>query len=301
MLKKLLSVFTAIILTVLLSVSAFAVFDGFTEKNPRLNDSADLLSESEEEELLSRLDEVSHNRGFDIVIYTTPDLGEYTDIAAFADDYYDYGEYGYSADRDGVLLVISMEERDWYISTCGYGITLFPDDYIQYIGSCLVTYLSDGNYAEAFYEFVGICEINLMNAYGGESDGYYYDDSAITDFYYEGGTYNGYYNAPKKDVNLLSVKYVLIAVAIGAAASLVAVLLMRGKLKTVHFQNTANSYIKSGSTVLTDNRDIYLYRNVSKTPIPKNNNSGSHHSGGSGSSVHTSSSGVSHGGGGGKF
>lgn len=299
MLKRIFTAFVALLFAVLLAVPVFASYDGFTENNPRLNDSADLLTESEEEALLSRLDEISHSFGFDIVIYTTPDLGEYTDVVAFSDDYYDYGEFGYGADRDGVLFVISMAERDWYISTCGYGITLFSDDYIQYIGSVIVSDLSAGNYAEAFNKFVDICYGDLSNP-SQSGDGYYYDEPGIDYFYGEDGAYNNYYGTQKK-ADLFSVKYIFIALVIGAVASLIIVLLMRGKLKTVRFQNSANSYIKSGSTVLTDKRDIYLYRNVSKTPIPKDNNSGSHHSGGSGSSVHTSSSGVSHGGGGGKF
>ncbi len=40
---------------------------------------------------------------------------------------YDYCEYGYGADKDGVLLLISTEDNDVYISTCGYGITAFTD------------------------------------------------------------------------------------------------------------------------------------------------------------------------------
>lgn len=310
MFKRFFTAFTAIFTAVLLTVTANASYDGFVENNPRLNDSAELLSEWEQSELLERLDEVSHANGFDIVIYTTPDLGDYTDVAAFADDYYDNGDFGYGADRDGVLFVISMAERDWYISTCGYGISLFYDDYIQYIGSEVVSYLSSGDYASAFNRFVDICESALIYGTTGGYDNSlepgiddFYVDPGIDDFYADPG-YSGnyYYSSPKEEVNLFSAKYILIAAILGAVISLVVVLIMRGKLKTVHFQSTANSYIKSGSTVLTDNRDVYLYRNVSKTPIPKNNNSGSHHSGGGGgSSVHTSSSGVSHGGGGGKF
>ena len=69
---------------------------------------------------------------------------------------------------------------------------------------------------------------------------------------------------------------------------------MKNKLKTVRFQSAADSYMKKESLNITEKRDLFLYRTVSRTAKPKNESSG-------GSSTHTSSSGSTHGGGGGKF
>ena len=89
---------------------------------PRLVDDADYLTDSEEAALLSRLDEISTRHGLDVVIVTIPALlGE--DITAAADDFYD--ENGYLP--DGILLMISDYDREWAISTTGYGITAFTD------------------------------------------------------------------------------------------------------------------------------------------------------------------------------
>lgn len=52
--------------------------------------------------------------------------------------------------------------------------------------------------------------------------------------------------------------------------------------------------MKKESLNITEKRDLFLYRTVSRTAKPKNESSG-------GSSTHTSSSGSTHGGGGGKF
>ena len=72
---------------------------------------------------------------------------------AYADDFYDYNGYGYGDSRDGILLLISMEERDWRISTCGYGITVFTDAGQEYISDKFLPYLSDGDYSEAFTKY----------------------------------------------------------------------------------------------------------------------------------------------------
>lgn len=71
-----------------------------------------------------------------------------------------------------------------------------------------------------------------------------------------------------------SIKTVLIAVAIGALlALLIPMSILKGQLKTVRRQNTAANYVRPNSMQLTQKRDIYLYRNVIRTAIPKANNS----------------------------
>ena len=81
---------------------------------------------------------------------------------------------------------------------------------------------------------------------------------------------------------------------IGLMLSFVTVGKMKAKLTTVRAQAAANSYMKNGSMNITDSREMFLYKNVTRTKR-------SSESSGGGSSTHTSSSGTSHGGGGGKF
>ena len=47
---------------------------------------------------------------------------------AYADDLYDNNGYGFGTDCDGVLLLVSTEDWDWHLSTCGYGMTAITDD-----------------------------------------------------------------------------------------------------------------------------------------------------------------------------
>lgn len=251
-----------ILLAVLFPVSALSA--------PRLYDGADLLSESEEKALLTGLNAVSERMKLDAVIVTVDSTGSKSP-RDYADDYYDENGYGYGESHDGILLLISMEQRDWYISTCGYGITAFTDAGIDYIGECMVSDLSDGEYADAFARFVELCEEFVTQARSGAP--------------FDVG------NLPKEPFD--AAMALVIAIVIGFVIGLIVVSVMKGQLKSVRTQSAASNYLKKDSVNLTTSRDFFLFRNV--TRVRRETES----SGGSG--THRSSSGRSHGGGGGKF
>ena len=252
--KKILAILFAIILCV--GALCFAVS---AEDNApaRVVDEADLLSTEEEGTLKSRLDELSEKYEMDIVVLAVESVGDKTP-EEYADDYYDYNGYGYGSNYDGLLLLVSMEERDWYISTCGEAINAFTDSNIETIGSLIADDLGDENYYSAFSTFADQCE--------------YYIDGHINGFPFDFG------------MNLV------ISIVVGLIVAAIATSVMKGKLKSVRFQNQAANYVKAGSMNVTLSRDFFLYRTVTRTAKPKES-----------SSTHTSSSGRTHGGGGGKF
>ena len=93
---------------------------------PRLVDEADLLTDEEEADILEQLDEISERQECDVAVVTVDGL-DGKSAMEYADDFYDYNGYGFGEEKDGILLLVSMEERDWYISTCGFGITALTD------------------------------------------------------------------------------------------------------------------------------------------------------------------------------
>ncbi|MBQ8828361.1 MAG: TPM domain-containing protein [Clostridia bacterium] len=271
--KNYLVLLFVLIFSMCFSVSAFASSDSFgSDSQARVIDDADILSDSEEEDLLDYADSVSEEYEFDIVIVTTGSLGGKSPMS-YADDYFDYNGYGYGDTTDGILFLVSMEDRDWWMSTSGYGITAFTDAGLEYIDEQVIDYLNDGDYKEAFDEFIRICDDFLEQAEKGEP----YD----------------YSNLPKE---LLSWLWIPGSILIGLVIAFICVGVMKSKLRTVRSQPAANSYVKAGSMQLREQRDLFLYRTVTKRPKPKNSGSGS-----GGSRTHSSSSGSSHGGRGGKF
>lgn len=101
--KQLFGALLALLLCVTMALPAFAASD-----MPRLADNAGLLTDSEQSQLLNKLDEISDRQQVDVVVVTTDSLKGKTP-EAYADDFYD--DNGYGADCDGVLLLVSIQKR----------------------------------------------------------------------------------------------------------------------------------------------------------------------------------------------
>lgn len=252
--------------------------DGFNSPYARLQDDAALLSSDEYNEVLSRLDEISERQSFDVVIHTTEDMDGYSSVVAYADDYYDYNGYGYGEDRDGIILVVAMNTRDLYISTCGFGITAFTDYGIDTLLDDVKGYFSDGDYYGGFCSFISEADEYITSAKNGSpydiNDGDYYYSSERSGFF--------------------NFTWLMASLIMGLVCALIIVGTMKAQLKTVRPALAAGSYVRKDSIKVKSERDIYLYRNVSRTEIVRESSSG-------GSSTHVSSSGTTHGGGGTKF
>lgn len=247
-------------------------FGRSADAGPRLVDTAGLLDGADRAALLSRLDEISERQRVDVVVVTVNELEGKTPMQ-YADDFYDYNGYGYGRAKDGVLLLVSMADRDWWISTTGYGITAFTDAGMDYISEQFLPAMSSGEYMEAFTCFTDCCDEFITEAKAGQP----YDIGHMP----KGPFRLGY--------------SVFVALVAGLIVAVVVTACMKGQLKSVRSQPGASSYVKDGSMNVTESREIFLYSNLSRREKPKNNTSRG------GSRTHTSSSGRSHGGRGGRF
>ena len=246
------------------SVLADEPWEGW--ESSRLMDEDDRLSDSERQELLTRLDTLSEQYQMDLVIVTAPTLGDYSP-QKFADYTFLHYGFGQGEDEDGVLLVVCMESRDWYIATHGRAISIFTDSIIQSLGESMSGDLADNDFASAFDTYLNKCE-------------FYLDEDANS---YEG-----------EDTFYPPLIYLPICLLIGFIIALIAVAVMKHKLKSVRFQPAADSYVTPDSMQVTESSDLFLYSTVSQVARPKDNDSSS------GSSTHTTSD-STFGGGGGKF
>lgn len=268
--KKLLCALAALAFAALLALPALAA------PHPLLADEAGLLSAGEADALKEKLSALSAQWGNDIVIVTVDSTGGKTP-REFADDYFDYNGYGQGAQRDGVLLLVSMAERDWYISTSGASITAFTDAGIEYLGGQLIMDgLSGGDYAQAFGKFADWCGKFFKKAAAGKP----YDKNRL----------------PKtgRDVLMLA----CFAFGGGCVIGGVKTKGLKNELKTVRKQQQAADYLRPGSLQVAYANEQLLFSNVTRE-LRQQASSSSSSSGGS--RTHTSSSGRSHGGGGGKF
>ncbi|MBQ3355511.1 MAG: TPM domain-containing protein [Oscillospiraceae bacterium] len=222
----------------------------------RLVDDGELLTAAQEAAIAQRLDEVSEKRQLDLVIVTQKTLGGKNRVA-FADDYFDYNGYGFGDDHDGILLLYCPNEGVRYISTTGDAIEIFEGDHFTELTGEIIPYFDRGDYKGAFLAFADACDDIIGSA------------------------------------RAFPWGMLVIALLIGAVLSwLIPMSSMKGKLKSVRSQVAASDYVRAGSMSLTQNRDVFLFANVTKTPIPRDTSSR-----GGGGGTHVGSSGTSHGGG----
>lgn len=279
--KTLLFLFTAFLFFGFSVTSVAETGDtGVTDKNhpPYVVDNADLLNPSEEAQLSELLSEISERQQFTVAVVTTASTNGQTP-AAFTDDYYDYNGYGYGTSYDGAMLMLSMQERDWYISTFGYGVTALTDAGIDYIGEEIVSYFSSGDYFSGFSSFGRNCDDFVTKA---RNDGVAYDVGNMP-------------SSGDTSIGSIALSKIPISLVIGVGISLIICLVMKSSLKSVKSRPEADSYVQQGSFKVDVSRDLFLYTNTVRRARPKATTSSG------GSSTHTSSSGRSHGGGGGKF
>ncbi len=230
----------------------------------RLFDGANLLTESEEEELLKSINEYSDKLGFEIIILTTSTLGlgSETDTGSFSfdyleslaqtycEDYYD----NYVNNKNGIVFLRYVNNYDRYMR-------------IATFGDLRGVFTEDKN-DKIFDEIEGYLDPYSTQAYTGFSEYLPLVEK----------TYN--------TRNSLTLQSIVISLIIALVIALIIVMKMKGELKSVKNQDNATSYLKKGSFKLTNSNDVYLYKTVSKTRVQSSSSGkrsgGGGRSGGSG-------------------
>lgn len=204
-------------------------------------DQADLLSSSEEAQLTEKLSGISRQYNAQIVVMTVPTANGSVDW--FVENVFDSMGMGYGENHDGVLLLICMDSRDYRILSNGYAGEAIDIGCIDAIGEAIVSDLSSGEYADAFAAFADHCA--------------YYLDGYLNGFPFNTG------------------KNLLVAVVIGLVVGIAVAMVLKNQLKSVRQQRQANVYVKTGSMQVTTSRDLFLYRELSRTRKASSQSSGS--------------------------
>lgn len=250
-------------------------------------DEAGIFQETDIQTLTEQARKLKDTYGIDAVILTVQNLGG-KDVQSYADDYYDslYGE-------DGVLMLLAMDEREYYITTSGEVIYALTDYALYQMEEQFLDDLASGDYYSAFQSYLSDTDY-YMNAY--RSTG------SVDGFVPEEDIYSGHDDVVYADEityeDMAGTAW-LISAGIGLIVAGIAIAVMRGTMNTKVKQYAAEDYLKEDSYHLTRTQDLFLYSQVTKRRRPEEDTTRS--SGGGGSGVHSSSSGRSHGGRGGKF
>ena len=232
----------------------------------RVIDEAEILTDSEEAALDTKLADIEQSHKVRILIGTMKSTDGIM-LGKIANNIVD--EISGDADNGTIVLLLSMKERDWYISTDNKMRMRITDGKgVEYLSGEFLPDLKEGKYAAAFTTFAATT------------------DEMLTYYEKEGEPYD-----PANAFNLM---------AFGIA--LACALILGGTIyymlceyeSNVRSATEADAYLNHDSFRLTQNEDNFLYTTVTRQTKEKKESS-------SGSNVSTSSSDSSHGGGGGKF
>ncbi len=245
------------------------------DESEKVYDFANLLDENEEKLILNSINEFISKYDMDMVIVTIDSNPRYS-AQKFSDDFYDYNSFGKNKTRDGVLFLIDMDTRNFYISTTGEAIRLYNDYRINAILDYVEPYIKDENYYEAVSSFI--------------QKSAYYANSGIPS-----GNVNSYINEKGDIVYYKKINYFFSVVGSLIITAIVIAILVN-KNKMIKKATNANLYFNKDLAKITEKNDKFLTTHT--TSVSLSSSSGGS---GSGSSTHSSSSGSSHGGGGRSF
>ena len=245
----------------ILTMLAVLLIHGVALAAASLVDNADLLSPRQEREVLQVLEQVEKAHNVRVAVVTMPSIGN-NSMAAYAnklvDDVYNDGAKG------NMVLLQVTDQRKWYISTDSKLKDITgTNDAVNYMSKALVTYLSNGDYPNAY-------KVYATKA------------NDLLDYYAKNGK-------PVKKEKPFPNEPALVFALFGAfifTKSIRKSLL--DSMSNVNAAVAADAYLDERSFELKDSSDTYMYSNVVAVPRPRGNG---HHGGGSGG----------HGGGGGGY
>lgn len=266
--KRFLTVLLVLVLLLGLSVCVFAESQLW-----HITDDAGILSSDENTELETYAQSVSETYGVGIYIVTVDDYNDYYDDP-YETAWQIYHEYtlGEGDDRDGVILLLSMDNRKFATFFYGPQAEYAFDAYGQEL---LESYFLDDfradDWANGCQHFISGCEYFLSQAASGSpvrKDDYDYSsdgDSSGSPFLFVSWRIIGW-------IAFSSMFFALIVCV-----------LLKSKMKSVRKATAANAYV-SGDLNLTASHDQYTHTTETRTKIEHESSGDSHaESGGGGS------------------
>lgn len=246
--KRIISVLIALYLVVFLVGGMSALAD----TRPYVFDEADLLSDAEEANLTALAADITAEYPIDVYVVAVNDFRELGASNAYdaAKTYYESHSLGYGAGRDGMLLLLSMDDRDYALVAKG--------DYAT-------TNLTDYGRQKLSEEFLD--DFRRDDWYGGFEDYY----KVTKDYLYEAKTNRPVDIYPKDPPDPKKVRSLgaAISLLLGYLAATFTCAGMKSKLRSVKAASSANRYLNAGSVNFSDRSEVFTHTTQVRTPIPR--------------------------------
>lgn len=228
-------------------------------------DESGLLTWGEWEELEKRAETISQEQGCGVYFVLVDDYTEYGDGSVYEVTYqlYHDNQLGVGEDRDGIIVLLSMAERDYAMFVYGeYGQYAFDEFGQEQLEERFLGTFGDDDWYGGITKYLDACDEFLTKA------------------------------AEGKPVRPSRWGWYLIAVGISFGTAGIICLVLLRPMKTVHQQTEADEYLADSGLHLTEQYDRFTHTTVVRRKIEKQ---------GSGSSGSSSESGGGGSGRSGKF
>ena len=256
-----------LLMTALLSGTACAEEQGSLPYY--VSDVAGLMSVEQWQVLETEAERISEKYQCGVYLVVLDDYSSYRsgneDYWTFSQNFYKSYGLGLGEDKNGVLLIMSMADRDYSILAYGSNAHYAFTDYGKQVleNGFLDNFRRDDWYG-GFRDYISGCEDLLARADAGQPLDVEYTDRTGTN----------------KTINTMITVFVPILAAFSSCE------VMKRKMKPVSRRATAEEYIVPGGVDLSVKRDIFVNRTVTRTVIrTENRDSGG--SGGGGTTVNS--------------
>ena len=212
-------------------------------------DLSDQLSYEEWAELEARASDISQRHGCGVYAAFVDDFTEYgggNDVYETTYQLYHASELGMGADRDGIIILLSMDDRDYAMFVYGDHAEYAFDRYGQKeLEDAFLGYFGDNDWYGGVSHYLDTCDEYLTRAEEG------------------------------KPVRKNTLPMYLIVVAASCAIAGGICLMLKWQMKTVHKKAEANEYVAAGGLNLTKQYDRYTHTTETRRKIHDDSDSDS--------------------------
>lgn len=224
-------------------------------------DISDLLTYEEWEELEARAADISNRQHCGVYFALVDDYTDYGDGGVYEVTYqlYHGSELGFGTDRDGIIVLLSMEERDYAMFVYGgYAEYAFDEFGQEELEERFLGDFGDNDWYGGISHYLDACDEFLTKADAGDPVRLSY-----LEYFWE------YFPA--------------VAVLACLLTGLVCIWLMRG-MKTVRPKHKADAYVTQGGVHLTQQYDRYTHTTETRSKIEHESSDSTHSESGGGGS-----------------
>ena len=195
-----------------------------------------LLTNSEQRKLENRAEEISEQYGCGVYIVIVDDYEDYAYYVETAAEYiYEDTGLGMGSKRDGVMLLLSMYDRDYDIVAYGYGNTAFTDYGKERVAEEFKDDFRSNDWYNGLNDYLNICERYLG------------------------------YRVLFKAALIVLVPMIVAGIVVGIFWS---------QMKSVRLAGRAAEYVAPGGLDVQVSEDVYTHTSVNRIRRERSSNSG---------------------------